>query len=562
MILRTALVALLSCAPVLAAPGAFDPAHTVVFAVSLARFQGDRLHDFDPAGRIDGDFEEMWLKLGVPRDRVVMLKDDAATAPGVRRGLDRALAASRPGDTLVFYFGSHGGYDAAKQTWSFSTFESWLPYDWAVDAIEKRFRGERALMTTDCCYSGGILEVVRRHAKSRIGYACLSSMDAHASGSNVWRFMRWLMRGFTGDPRADLDGDGAIELDELARATRHELAFLRGTSPLFLTQGQFDPHWKVSAASGPKPADAGRLVVLRDGTRAVLEQAEPARVQVRRGDDDSVGWVPADHVSDPPPPLTLASGARVWIGSTCCASEVYRPAKVLEPFEGLLRCQPEGFGAAYAEWVASDNLRPGLTGTWRGHYTNSVGERAVSRLDLTESPDGALSGSWDGVTMRGDRLGGTVAYLTGKTKTRDYRMILEVDSARVRASYVALRPDGSRYYGRAELVAKGEDAPLESAIDVRLTGDWAGKYTNSKGQGGDETLAVHEADSGDIDAVWTDNTRVLGQRCGADAFFVEGTWGGRRYRIAGRVRSGELELKYAAISADGSRYWGESKLKQ
>lgn len=559
MIFRCAFaLALLCLAAVAPAATAWDPARTWVFAVSIAEFAGDRLHDFDPGGRIDGEFEALFLSRGVPRDHVVVLKDAQATTAAIRRQFDQLLGRSGAGDLLVFYFGSHGSYDPKAGAYSFSTYEGSVAYDWAVEAIERSFRGDRALLTTDTCYSGGMLEVVRKQARPRVSYACLSSMDAHSSGSNVWRFMRWLMRGFSGDPRADLDGDGQVRLDELARATRHELAYLRGTSPLFLTTGQFDPRMALAPAGAPVPG-AGRLVVV-GGARAAVEREEGGRVQVRRGADDRVVWVPRERVADAPAPARHAAGERVWIESTCCPSEVWRPATVLDAWEGLAQCRPEGFDARYDEWVDDQRLLPSVSGAWSGHYENSTGERAASALSLTEDAAGAVSGTWDGVAMSGARLGGTAVCLEGHTPQRAYHMVVEVRPDGLFASYAADRSTGGRYYGWCALARSGDPARAPGAR-VGFAGRWSGRYSNTLGQGAIETLTVRETATGDISADWSDGVALTGLRTGPNTFYVTGRRGARLYRIAGVVLGGTLALRYAAYDPL-ARYYGISALKR
>ena len=146
-------------------PESWDPARTWVFAVSLARFQGDRLHDFDPADRIDGEFEKLLEQRGVPRSQIVFLKDDQGTTDRIRAAFEKMLRATGPGEFLFFYFGSHAGYDPKSGEYKFSTYDGQIPYDWSVDAIENHFQGSHALLTTDCCNSGGIVDVVKQRGK-------------------------------------------------------------------------------------------------------------------------------------------------------------------------------------------------------------------------------------------------------------------------------------------------------------------------------------------------------------------------------------------------------------
>ena len=95
-------------------------------------------------------------------------------------------------------------------------------------------------MFADCCYSGGIVELAQQR-KTSIAYACLSSTYSHNVGFSGWRFLDCLLRGFSGAPVVDLDGDGHIELDELANFSEKHMAFVAEGKPMFATTNGFDP---------------------------------------------------------------------------------------------------------------------------------------------------------------------------------------------------------------------------------------------------------------------------------------------------------------------------------
>src|SRR5258708_6403185 len=59
---------------------AWQPAKTRVFIVSLAQFQGNRLHSFSPDERLDDRFVELFKQRGVPASQILFLKDQQATS--------------------------------------------------------------------------------------------------------------------------------------------------------------------------------------------------------------------------------------------------------------------------------------------------------------------------------------------------------------------------------------------------------------------------------------------------------------------------------------------------
>jgi hypothetical protein len=554
-------------------PQVWEPGKTWVFAVSLARFQGDRLHAFDPAERIDGDFEALFAKRGVPPSQIVFLKDEQGTTERIRAAFERLLSQTRPGDFLYFYFGSHGSYDPQKGEYAFSTYDGHISYDWSVDEIETRFRGSHALLATDCCHSGGIVDVVKRRPRPNVAYACLSSMYSHSSGSNVWRFMRCLMRGLAGDPRQDLDGDGAVELDELALDARRELSFLRETSPMFFTTERFDSRLRLSKVSGPvsraASREVGRHVLVRAGEawrKATTEADKGNQIEVRYGDNDRLEWVTADRLQPFRPIPPHPKGARVWMHSTGCSGELWHPATVRDSWETLHLCQPDGYSQAYDEWVGPNGFAGAATGTWSGRYANSTGERNDTSLQLDEADDGTMSGQWDGVRLEGARIGGLVLSLAGNTPQRSYRLVVRMHGNLLLGSYTARRPDGSQYFGRFNAARSGPATEAAAPRDVKFLGKWAGTYVNTKRQGGQETLELNQDANGGLSGLWTDGVKLRGELVGHDAIYLagqtgSGQTGSRSYSIVGLMETGELHLYYATHGQNRERYYGMSTLR-
>lgn len=150
--------------------------------------------------------------------------------------MTQRLRASRPGELLIFYFGSHGGYNAKQQAYWFAAYDD----EWVFDTIEREFKGAEALLFADCCHSGALAELLpQRHTP--LVYATLSSTYAHNTAWSRWRFVDCLIRAFRGDPRVDWDRDGQVDLDELARFTERHMAFVAEGRPMFATTNGFNP---------------------------------------------------------------------------------------------------------------------------------------------------------------------------------------------------------------------------------------------------------------------------------------------------------------------------------
>ena len=182
------------------------------------------------------------------------------------------------------------------------------------------------------------------------------------------------------------------------------------------------------------------------------------------------------------------------------------------------------------------------------------------QLRLNETGDGTVNGTWDDVPVEGERLGGLVLYLAGKSPQRSHRMAARIRGDLLLASYTAHKSAGGRYIG---WLAAGRRAATEvdAPRGVKFSGNWTGSYVNTKGQYGKEILNVNEDSNGDLTGIWTDDVRLGGERVGHDAIYLEGKAVARSYHLVGLAEDGRLLLHYAAHGPNPERYYGVSTLR-
>src|SRR4051812_29658374 len=65
-------------------------------------------------------------------------------------------------------------------------------------------------------------------------------------------------------------------------------------------------------------------------------------------------------------------------------------------------------------------------------------------------------------------------------------------------------------------------AGMTSAADLSISGKWSGTYTNSRGETGDDSLAVKERKGGTLLGSWGEIT-IKGNRLGEDVFLCKGS---------------------------------------
>lgn len=96
--------------------------------------------------------------------------------------------------------------------------------------------------------------------------------------------------------------------------------------------------------------------------------------------------------------------------------------------------------------ATSSQDRPTLGGKWSGPWTNSLGEKGVSTLKLSEDSAGKLRGIWDGIEVSGKRTDRNTIELQGKTKTRSYQVTGTITDGTMTLKYVATRLDADGSY--------------------------------------------------------------------------------------------------------------------
>jgi hypothetical protein len=108
--------------------------------------------------------------------------------------------------------------------------------------------------------------------------------------------------------------------------------------------------------------------------------------------------------------------------------------------------------------ASPDRPGPGrlvLGGMWEGDFSNSLGEKGKSILELLDDEGGRLSGTWDKVALKGRRVNANTVELEGKNASRSYQMTgtLSGDTLTLRYLVTRLNASGS-YEGKARLVRK------------------------------------------------------------------------------------------------------------
>lgn len=327
------LVVLYAFAPMPSALGRerdWEPQRTWVFVVGTLRFKhSDMFDSFPQENRRDAELVSFFRKQNVPAAQIVYLRDREATADRIQSALASHLARARKGDWLFLYYTGHGYKSEEGEAYlaSYDAGDEDVP-GWLVSSIpasiERYFKGSRALLVLDNCYSGTLAEVVTRRA-SPISYAVLASSTSDKPSTGEWTFTEALLAALRGKAYEDTNSDGHITLEELAGQAREDMSFAEKQRSVFTTTGDFSPQTVLSQAGKKSDARIGeRVLVKSEGDwykgRIIDANGDDGQFLIHYyGWDDSYDeWVEARQIRQPrikryaPAQQTHAEPERQW----------------------------------------------------------------------------------------------------------------------------------------------------------------------------------------------------------------------------------------------------------
>lgn len=346
----------------------WDPEKTHVFAVGLLQWEDPNMWASFPAAmknRRDKQIVDFYREAGVPKEQISYLCDAEATKARIQKEFVKVLEETDKGDLLVFYFCGHGWRDPKTCLTYFANYDAGAKVSSAWDVrsifttIEKHFGGDRALLLADCCHSGALYDQARKHRDSKIAYAVLTSSYAHNSSTGNWTFSDSLLSGLRGEPVVDLNGDELIELDELARYTELELAFVEGQKSMFLAAERFPRKAVLAEVEEEATPRVGlRVEVKYEGkwykAKVIDVDGDQVEVHYTNYDDSFDEWVGPDRVR-PYAPAQYAEGDKVETKSETDGQ--WYPGTVLKAWYGLHLIRYDGYDETSDEWLGPKSIR-------------------------------------------------------------------------------------------------------------------------------------------------------------------------------------------------------------
>ena len=285
----------------------WQPQRIWVFVVGTLEWRDkESFSSFPKENRRDRELVRFFRQKGVPEAQIIYLQDREATTRRIRQSLLSLLAKTREGDTLFLYYTGHGYKTDGGEAYfaSYDADDDDNP-GWAVDSIpsmiERYFKGSKAFLAADCCFSGALAQSVRERQSSRISYAVFTSATSDKTSTGNWTFTEALLAGLRGRSYIDTDGDREITLSELGREIKSDMTFAEEQTASFLLTGGFVPQTVLSEAEArPDNRVGARVEVYSEGDwyKARIIDAARGRYRVHYYgyEDEDDEWVKPSQI--------------------------------------------------------------------------------------------------------------------------------------------------------------------------------------------------------------------------------------------------------------------------
>lgn len=370
--LRTILFLLLALGPSFRAIAGdqWRPQSTYAVIVGVLEWKNG-LSSFSKEHRKDLELRDVLVERGVPIANIQVVLDGQATLSGIQSAVNQAVQVAPPESTLIIYYAGHGW--TAGGDFFFANYdveEDRRETAWCLGelgrTLKEGFRGDHLFLWADCCYSGGLAEVLATVASHDIvGFSLTSAGRANASTSN-WTFTQRVIDGLRGDPLADHDGDGRIILEELDGEVKDAMRYLEGQTHGFQASG-VPNEYVIARTTTPRSKDQRSLFPMGSYVRCAGRVGRVVGLDRERYRVEFYNYSDKTYDEFAESQLTLSTDSITSEDDVLdvgmvpdCEVEwhgTWWAGKVLENNAGRWRIHYVGYESSWDEWVGQERIR-------------------------------------------------------------------------------------------------------------------------------------------------------------------------------------------------------------
>jgi len=339
-----------------------SPEKTHVVIAGVLNFEDPDIISFPVEKRKDRELDNVFDSIGVPIDNRRLLLDADATEKGIHEALLKTVKASKPGDTLFFYYAGHGSISTGKLIMvSFDADKKAGRRGFSINNLENviatHWKGDKVILMGDFCYSGHFADVATRLRRKGIQVISLTSASQTNQSTGSWSFTQTLIDGLRGRAIYDLDKNGVISLGELAENVSQVMrvreaqksGFFAPEGFLELAVSSVTSDTQASMTGKWKPGDwvctaKGAARVLKTGAGNVTTERYKYNSYIERKDDVK-NIIPFKLQRWP-------AGANVDVVYN---RKVYE-ANILEVAGDFHKITYPGYSKKWDEWITSDRI--------------------------------------------------------------------------------------------------------------------------------------------------------------------------------------------------------------
>ncbi len=344
------------------------PESTHVLLVGVLEWMDKDLVPYPKENRQDRALEAQLIAEGVPEENIVFIEDKAATLDSMIIALN--AIAKRSHHTLIFYYAGHGmrkgnetffaNYDVDTKR----TAETGFALSTLGSILQKKWKGERLFLFADCCHSGALSSVVELYKGSDVKAASITSVIASNVSTERWTFTESLVKVFSGDWTADMDGDCIVTFSDADTFIQKEMRYKENQLTYAAKTENFEDSYVFRNASvcniDKYPGSAWRLMQYVECewegkwwlAQIIDIRKDEWKVHYINYDESWDEWVDGSRLRKPVG-LDVQPGDHIeveWGGK-------WWKAEVMKIKGDFAFIHYDGYGSEWDEWVTKERIR-------------------------------------------------------------------------------------------------------------------------------------------------------------------------------------------------------------